>query len=411
MLRMPPLTQHRDLHGGRTPWQSTRALLPPHAVLRRDRACDVLVVGAGISGALAADALSDAGLHVLVCDRRFPLQGATLASTAMVLYETDLPLLQLIARLGRRDAERIWRRSFLAARALRDRAHRLGIDATLEDHDTLYLQGDLLDARGLRREAEARARAGFDVGYLAASEVAARYGIRRRAALLAGGATSANPRALAAGFLRAAAARGGGLLAPEEIIDVRARATGVRAFTRSGHQIHARHLVFATGYELPRVIPARGHRIVSTWAIATPPQRRTPWPGPSLIWEASESYLYLRTTAEGRVLCGGGDADIADAARRDALLGRKAAWLQRRLSALLPQVDARVEFAWSGSFGASASGLPTIGPVPGLRNCYAVLGYGGNGITFSMLAAQMLRNLLTGGDEPDLDLVRFRPDR
>jgi glycine/D-amino acid oxidase-like deaminating enzyme len=111
------------------------------------------------------------------------------------------------------------------------------------------------------------------------------------------------------------------------------------------------------------------------------------------------------------VLCGGGDADIADAIRRDALLARKAAWLQRRLSALLPRVDARVDFAWSGSFGAAADGLPTIGPVPGLPHCYAVLGYGGNGITFSMLAAQMLRNLLTGGNEPDLDLVRFRARR
>jgi glycine/D-amino acid oxidase-like deaminating enzyme len=78
---------------------------------------------------------------------------------------------------------------------------------------------------------------------------------------------------------------------------------------------------------------------------------------------------------------------------------------------LLPAVDARVDFAWSGAFGASASGLPTIGPVPGRRHCFAVLGYGGNGITFSMLAAQMLRNLLAGADEPDLDLVRFRRGR
>jgi len=408
---MPSLTQHRDLHGGRSPWQFTRAPLPARSVLRDDRHCDVLVVGAGISGALVADALSDSGMHVLICDRRHPLQGSTLASTAMVLYETDLPLQRLIARLGRRDAERIWRRSFMAARALRERARRLGIDADVEEHDTLYLQGDLLDAHGLRREAEARARAGFDVGYLAADKVRQRYGILRRAALQACGATSANPRALAAGFLRAAARRGAELLTPEEVTGIRARAAGVRARTRSGHWIHARQLVFATGYELPREVPARGHRIVSTWAIATPPQRRAPWPGPSLIWEASKSYLYLRTTPEGRVLCGGGDEDIADATRRDALLARKAAWLQRRLSALLPSVDARVDFAWSGSFGAATDGLPTIGPVPGLPRCYAVLGYGGNGITFSMLAAQMLRNLLSGGNEPDLDLVRFRARR
>ncbi|HUG73680.1 MAG TPA: FAD-binding oxidoreductase, partial [Steroidobacteraceae bacterium] len=222
---------------------------------------------------------------------------------------------------------------------------------------------------------------------------------------------AANPRALAAGFLRAAAARGAELFAPEEIMTVAPRRSGVRATTRSGRAITARHLVFATGYELPRGVPAHGHRIVSTWAIATRPQRRAPWPDPVLIWEASESYLYLRTTADGRLLCGGGDEKIADAGARDALLGRKTAWLQRRLAALLPQVDPRIGYAWGGSFGASAQGLPTIGAVPGMRNCYAVLGYGGNGITFSMMAAQMLRNTLSGAGDADLDLVAFRSHR
>ncbi len=402
------LTPRRALHGGRSPWQSTRAPLPARSVLRRDCSCDVLVVGAGISGALLADALSAAGLHVMICDRRFPLQGSTLASTAMVLYETDTPLLGLIAGMGRRDAERIWRRSYLAVRALRERALRLDIDADIADHDTLYLQGNQLDARALRREAQARARAGFDVGYLTAEQVEDRYGIRRRAGLGAHGAFSANPRLLAAGFLCAAAAGGAELVAPEEVLDIEARAGGVPARTRSGHRIHARQLVFATGYELPAVVPTNGHHIVSTWAIATKRQQRALWPGPSLIWEASTPYLYLRTTTDGRVLCGGGDEDIADGTRRDALLDRKAAWLQHRLAALLPDIDATPQFSWSGAFGASVHGLPTIGPVPGLRNCFAVLGYGGNGITFSMLAAQMLRNVLTGEDEPDLDLVRFR---
>jgi glycine/D-amino acid oxidase-like deaminating enzyme len=201
------------------------------------------------------------------------------------------------------------------------------------------------------------------------------------------------------------------LFAPEEVAEVEARTSGVHARMRSGRRVHARHLVFATGYELPRQVPARGHRVVSTWAIATVPQRSTPWPGPSLIWEASSRYLYLRATASGRVLCGGGDEDLADATRRDALLPAKAAWLGRRLAALVPHLDARTDFSWSGAFGNSTRGLPTIGPVPGLRHCFAVLGYGGNGITFSMMAAQMLRNLLVDGEEPDLDLVRFRGSR
>lgn len=405
-MRAP--TQRRDLHGGRSPWQDIRVRLPPRVRLSRDCSCDVLVVGAGISGAMVAESFSDAGLHVIVCDRREPLQGATSASTAMILHELDVPLAKLARRMPREEAGRIWRRSCLAVHALRERARTLGIGDELTEQDSLYLQGDVLDAKGLREEADARARVGLEVQFLPAGEVGERYGIARRAALLSGGALAANPRALAAGFLRAAAGRGAQLCAPEEIAEVRPMRAAVQATTRGGCRIRARHLVFATGYELPKHVPAHQYRIASTWAIATPRQSRHPWPQDCLIWEASSPYLYLRTTADGRVLCGGGDEDIADGSARDALLERKGRWLQRRLSTLLPHIDHRIDYTWGGSFGVSRHGLPTIGAVPGMRHCHAVLGFGGNGVTFSMMAAQMLRNLLCGEGDADLDLVAFR---
>jgi glycine/D-amino acid oxidase-like deaminating enzyme len=40
--------------------------------------------------------------------------------------------------------------------------------------------------------------------------------------------------------------------------------------------------------------------------------------------------------------------------------------------------------------------------------CYAVLGFGGNGITFSALAAQMLQRMLAGLDDPDADLFKLK---
>src|SRR5688572_22520129 len=46
---MPRISARRDLHDGISPWQETQAELPARDALRRDRECDVLVVGAGIS--------------------------------------------------------------------------------------------------------------------------------------------------------------------------------------------------------------------------------------------------------------------------------------------------------------------------------------------------------------------------
>jgi glycine/D-amino acid oxidase-like deaminating enzyme len=87
------------------------------------------------------------------------------------------------------------------------------------------------------------------------------------------------------------------------------------------------------------------------------------------------------------------------------LSGGKTAALQRKLKALLPQLDVRPEFAWCGSFGVSPTGMPTIGALPHWPNCYVAMGYGGNGITFSIMAAQLLRGLITGTGDADADLV------
>jgi glycine/D-amino acid oxidase-like deaminating enzyme len=116
----------------------------------------------------------------------------------------------------------------------------------------------------------------------------------------------------------------------------------------------------------------------------------------------------MRLTPEGRVICGGEDEEFRDEQHRDELMPRKIAAIQRKLGRLMPALDLRAEYTWAGSFGLSPSGTPTIGAVPRMPGCYAVMGYGGNGITFSMLAAQLLRGLIGGNGDPDSDLFSFR---
>jgi glycine/D-amino acid oxidase-like deaminating enzyme len=122
-----------------------------------------------------------------------------------------------------------------------------------------------------------------------------------------------------------------------------------------------------------KVIPTKNHKVFSTWAIATHPQPRSIWPTGCFIWEAARPYLYMRVSPDNRIICGGEDEEFLDEERRDALLDRKKKALERKLKALFPQVDSRAEFAWCGSFGTSTTGMPTIGAVPKLPNCYISL--------------------------------------
>ena len=366
----------------------------------------MLVIGAGITGAMIADALSAAGLKVAVVDKRGPAKGSTTASTALVQYEIDTPLSQLSRKIGKADAVRAWRRSKLAVDALKVRFGKLK-NVDLAYRDTLYLAGNDLDRRGLAHEHVARRAAGFASRYLDQKTLRMDFGIERAAALLSYENMVIDPRKTTLALLCTATEQGAKLFAPVEIVGINAERSGVTVMAANGKMARCRQLVFATGYELPDCVPRAGHKIHSTWAFATVAQPRQLWRQQCTIWEASDPYLYIRTTSDGRVICGGEDEEFADEERRDALLARKTAILRRKLGRLLPRIDTTVAFAWTGTFGGTPTGLPTIGRVPSMPNCWVALGYGGNGISYARVAADIICGALTGRSDIDADLYDF----
>ena len=211
---------------------------------------------------------------------------------------------------------------------------------------------------------------------------------------------------LAAGYLRAAMISGARLAAPVEVVDVECGAREVRAITRSG-EYRAATSSSQRDTSFPDFVPLDGHRLISTFALATRPQPQRLWPEQCLVWEASDPYLYCRTTPDGRAILGGEDEDFVDEGTRDALLTEKVRTIGRKAHRLFPQLDVTPEFAWTGTFGTSMTGLPAVGPIPGRDGCWAVLGYGGNGITYSRIAAEIVRTTLAGGTDPDADLYAF----
>jgi glycine/D-amino acid oxidase-like deaminating enzyme len=402
------LTAKKELKSGASEWTAYGRRMPLAKRLTRDLKTDVLVVGAGISGALIAYTLAREGHRVAVVDRRGPLEGSTPASTALLLFEIDMPLIHLKRKIGARPAERAWLRSKGALDALYELTRREKIDASMSLHPSVYLAGDILDARGLAKEVRARERIGLLSRYLDRGELHARFDLSRSAAIVSTDNVAADPRALASGFLRRAQRLGTRLFAAHEIVEMQSGKRAALAVTKDGFTIQSGQIVLCTGYELPKIVSNHGHSIAATWVIATKPQTKQLWPQECFIWESSDPYLYVRATIDGRVICGGEDEEFADEARRDAKIDRKAKILENKLAALLPKIDPRAQFAWTASFGQSKTGLPSIGPIPGYPRCYAVLGYGGNGITYSMLAAQLVSAAIGKRRDPDAKLFAFR---
>ena len=65
---------------------------------------------------------------------------------------------------------------------------------------------------------------------------------------------------------------------------------------------------------------------------------------------------------------------------------------------------------WAAAFGESTTGLPFLGPVPGHTNIHALMGFGGNGITFSIIGAEIVAAAINGKADPDASIFAFPDD-
>jgi glycine/D-amino acid oxidase-like deaminating enzyme len=391
-------TEQADLRGGRSPWFNVDAR-PACREIGENIKCDALIVGAGITGSLVAERLTRQDLDVVIVDRELPGRGSTAASTSMLLWEIDRSLTQLTDAYGFERAMRAYRASFDAVAGLKSLVLQLGIVCDLRDKDSLYLAaGD--SAGELIEENRLRQRAGLPGDFLDHAMLLDTFKISRAGAIVSPGAADADPMQLARGLLNISVARGARLFDGEAVtFDSSGRAVGVAM--ANGREIEARSVILATGYTMPDIVHSTVQSVSSSWAIATKPQPQNVWKDSVLIWENSKDYLYARTTRAGRIIIGGEDSETAiEPNVRDRLIPEKSHILAQRLAALWPIANTEIEFRWSGTFDTTRDGLPLIGPVPGQNGVYAAYGYGGNGITFSFMAAQLVGNLIAGSTSP-----------
>jgi glycine/D-amino acid oxidase-like deaminating enzyme len=399
-----------DLKSG-YPWWAVRNGLPcQFPPLQADLRCDVAVVGGGISGALIADGFAGNGHAVAVFEQRDIGWGSTAASTALLQYEIDTPMRDLARRYGEADALLAYQACIDAVGQLRARAAALR-DVGIARAGSVQYASRRSHAGPLRAEFELRARHGFDVRWLDAPAVRAAYGFDAPGAILSKVGARVDPYRMTYRLLARLQRRGSSVFDRTTIAALQPRARGVTLRTADGFRIEAGHVVMATGYASQHWLRERVARNRSSYAFVSDPIERAGL-GPladTLFWETAHPYLYLRGSADGRVMVGGADDAVDIPARRDRRVEGKSRKLLQQALARFPDVPIRPAFAWGGTFAETADGLPFFGPHPqyGPRVLFA-MAYGGNGTVYSMLGAGLLRAQVERRRHPLAALFGFR---
>jgi glycine/D-amino acid oxidase-like deaminating enzyme len=403
----------RRLRLGRPIWlPHTARLEQRYPPLAGNRQTEIAIVGGGITGALVAQAFAAANVSVALVEAALVGRGSTAASSALLLQEPDLGLAELEQRYGRRRSRRLWQLSHQAVHDLIGLLNRLRIRCDLTKRDSIYYATRAEAVERLHREFVRRAKAGFEGWWLTPGELRRKTGIPGRGAIQTRGSAQFNPYRACLGVLRAASASGAQIFERTPVTRIDSRRDRVRIRTREG-TIEARRVVIATGYATAFFRPLAGRfRMYRTYVLGTEPMNASHRAEVGLtdvmVWDTERPYHYARWTPEHRLLLGGADRRIRAGQRRDTQYRTATRELREYFETLLPAL-ATVEtpIAWEGLFAMTPDSLPYIGAHRRYPNHWFALGYGGNGMTFGLLAARLLLEQWQGVKSSDHELFGF----
>ena len=398
-----------DLKSNEPFWLVKNGIINSYPSLREDISCDVLVVGGGITGSLIAHQCMEDGFNTVLIDKREIANGSSSATTSMLQYEIDTPLYKLIDMIGERGAVASYKACSKSIDQLQDVCKQIKSKAGFKKKESLYFAALKKDVSWLKEEFKARKKAGFEVKWMEADEIEKKYQLKKtQGGILSKQGASVDAFMLVHEILDFNVKRGLKVYDKTELVEVNDKSKYSEITSNTGSKIKAKKIVYCIGYESITMIKEKFVDLISTYAIVSEANTTLSKEfNDVLIWNTADPYIYMRTTDDGRFLIGGEDEEFRNPEKRDELIGQKEKKLQKTFEKLIPHIPFHLDFAWAGTFGETKDGLPYIDSHKDFRNSYFVLGFGGNGITFSVTGMEMVSNWLKGKKHPLNEWFRF----
>jgi glycine/D-amino acid oxidase-like deaminating enzyme len=225
---------------------------------------------------------------------------------------------------------------------------------------------------------------------------------RFRAALVLPDTMILNPAKLARGMARLAEARGVAIHEATRVVRIEP-GRPVRLSTEHG-VVEAAQVVLATNGYTPllgifrtRLLPL-GNYVVATEPLSAAQWDAIGWRGRQGLSDARVQFMYLRPTADGRIVAGGESAPYFTGSRPSS--GNYAPAIAKLETSLLetfpPLAGIRFTHAWGGTMAFTRDFTPRIGALGDDGNVFFGLGYCGEGVVMSQVAGTILAAMLAG---------------
>lgn len=389
-------------------WLMKNGIVGSYLSLQHDVQVDVAIMGAGISAALTAWHLRNSGLNVAVFDKRHAGTGSTAASTAFLQYEIDTPLNVLKDLVGEKDAVKSYELCRQAIYDIGDLCKSLKPAFDFHLRPSLQHASFKTHTARLLEEFKLRKKHGFKVEWLESKDLKKTFGFDAPGALFSADGGEVDAYLLTHALLKSFLDAGHKVYNNTPIKHIEHTKHRILLVTANNLTVKAKKLVIACGYESLQYIPKKIADINSTYAMVSEPiDDKFFWYKNSLIWETAIPYMYFRVVSENRILIGGRDDPFHHPHIMPSVINRKTDLLKKAFLKKMPHIPLVPDFSWAGAFASTKDGLPYIGSIAERPNTFFALGFGGNGVTFSVIAAQIIHDLILNKKNTSANIFRF----
>lgn len=380
-------------------WQSSVA--PYEAINQPDNntVYDVIIVGGGITGISTALLLQQAGKKCMVLEAANLCFGTTGGTTAHLNTLLDTPYTTIAGNFGKENARLVFEAVSEAIALVKENVAKYNIDCGLQAADAYLFAQDEKQEKELQDILEASREAGLDMQYSDDIPVPVPF----RKAARATGQAKFHPTRYVHALAKQFEKEGGIIVQDCQVTGVENNETVTveteKGIFKSVDLIYATHIPPGVNLIHLRCAPYRSYAMAVTLEGNNYPE--------NLAYDMYDPYNYYRTQeVDGKkyLIVGGKDHKTAHEENTDKCFMELEAHIRKHFPVK------EIVYKWSSQYFEPADGIPYIGHLPGHpENIYVATGYGGNGMTYSSVAALTLKRMLLNKETSYMDL--FDPNR
>ena len=347
--------------------------------LMKNKSCEILVIGAGITGLLTAYKFKTKGYDVMLIDKDEVGGNSTRKNTGLIQYSSDRMLHKMVPDESVNGIT-FYKDSIKSVEELQKISKGFKNKDAYKKAPSLYLASSKADIESLQKEYKCLVDNGFQVKEVNQMELNETYGIYKEYAILTEGDSSMNPY-IYANELSLLYTSLGGQLYQAHLLDAK---NGSAKF-KGDITIEYQYIIYALGYDTVKYKPIKGVIKDFTYAFLCNPQIKTK---DIMVWETARPYIYQNTLDNNKVVVGGGDLENNDSDGKKTLLNIKK--LKTEYMKWYHMQSLELDEYYQADFYTFVDGMPKYLIEDTSIYLYP---YGGNGVVYSLyLINKLLEN-------------------